>query len=540
MKSNYLSRRSGKDFKQKFDITKFIVYSETLIPGKINASKYTYKAYRKKLTGGIQFTYIENLISLLHKGSTYINIIHVKNIPDIATITAFKKYYVTDCIELGEEESIFNLGKEVWGDVNFCHSVVAYCPNLVKTYPTIISDNNYKIIVRHNVKLFPKLHHQPYSVCAVAFRKNPFSLQFVKNKTPRICQLAVDLNPYTLVYANTQTPGMCEDAIRQNPLCIKYVKSQTQYLCELAYSLNKNSIVHFEQKFQHVELIIEAVIENPELISRQITQTLYICTKIIDHDYTFFPRMHYQSNSMCEKVMSQHGLFLQYVTDKTPYICRLAITNNPNAIEFVPQPGHEMWHIVLKKNPELIKKKVLTSAMFSVYFEKNPEIFQYIENPSDFMCEIAVKHTGSNIQYVKNKTDELCNIAIEQNTDNLQLLNPIENYNIILDYLMDRPQFIVYFKNASEEFYINSILANPDILKVMFEEEMSVYHNIYNHDIIEKLREVLVHFCDIDINNHSYDEFTNDTDSEGNDLNNDLLQNGYDYHEGNNEDFDGF
>ena len=88
----------------------------------------------------------------------------------------------------------------------------------------------------------------------------------------------------------------------------------------------------------------------------------------------------------------------------------LAVEQDPNAIQFIPNP---------------------TNEMISKAIEGNPYIIQHIDQTDEHSLK-AVTIDGMTLKFVRNKTFDICMAAIESNPYAIQYVNPNINSYVSL------------------------------------------------------------------------------------------------------------
>jgi hypothetical protein len=104
------------------------------------------------------------------------------------------------------------------------------------------------------------------------------------------------------------------------------------------------------------------------------------------------------------------------IADPFPSIWIVAIKNDPDRILSMDRP-HEMFQIAaLEVKPGLISK-MLTNGTWSkkasrVAFELDPNMFPYLENPSEEECWKALQTNPAFITRIKNPSEEMQSYAV--------------------------------------------------------------------------------------------------------------------------------
>jgi hypothetical protein len=148
------------------------------------------------------------------------------------------------------------------------------------------------------------------------------------------------------------------------------------------------------------------------LIIKKLSNNDFICSEldinlfrkkqiILNHNY-------YELKTICEL----NGMALEFVQTLTYEICKLAIQNRSEAIQYVMH-DHSILSIIIKQNypniDEICKIAVQIDGL----------ALQYIENQTDEICILAVQQDGMALEFVKSQTEEICKLAVKN--DNLVL-----------------------------------------------------------------------------------------------------------------------
>jgi hypothetical protein len=96
--------------------------------------------------------------------------------------------------------------------------------------------------------------------------------------------------------------------------------------------------------------------------------------------------------------VTQYGMYLQYVKNRTPEIFLAAVTQNGYAIEFVENQTEEICLAAVTQNGWSLK---------------------WVTNQTREICLAAVTQEGWALAYVKNQTEDICLAAVTQNGDSI-------------------------------------------------------------------------------------------------------------------------
>lgn len=148
----------------------------------------------------------------------------------------------------------------------------------------IIGLNNNGLALRY-------IKNQVYNLCLIAVRNNGLAIQYVKKKIidSLLLEEAINNNPNSLEFISKQTPMLCKLSINKLPSSIKYAKYYD-------YDDEKKAILYDSNNFRYIK-------HN----DRNIRYALNI-----------------------------NGLMLQYVDNINEDYCKIAVNQNPQAKQYIP------------------------------------------------------------------------------------------------------------------------------------------------------------------------------------------------------------
>lgn len=97
---------------------------------------------------------------------------------------------------------------------------------------------------------------------------------------------------------------------------------------------------------------------------------------------------------------SYHWLSQNFI--QTPAACLEAVSQDPNAIQFIKDPSLELQQIAIKGNPYVIQHLVQTHDL----------------------CLLAVSIDGMVLRFVRDKTFDICSAAIKSNPLAIRCISP--------------------------------------------------------------------------------------------------------------------
>ena len=92
---------------------------------------------------------------------------------------------------------------------------------------------------------------------------------------------------------------------------------------------------------------------------------------------------------------------LQYLTNPSKKVQKLAVQQNPWAIEYIHDPSEEVQKLAVQQNVWAI---------------------EYMHDPSEEVQKLAVQQDPDVFSLIRNPSKELCIFAVEKNVDNLKFV----------------------------------------------------------------------------------------------------------------------
>jgi hypothetical protein len=165
---------------------------------------------------------------------------------------------------------------------------------------------------------------------------------------------------------------------------------------------------------------------------------MYICKIIIPYDATVNIHKHmfisdkiilnfdniqlienmceFNSFKFCKIAVSNNGLMLKYIKEKSNKLCKIAVSKNGLALEFVEEQTNEICKIAVSKNGlalEFVEEQ--TNEICKIAIRNNYKALEFVKVQTEEICIFAITLNSHALQYVLHQTEELYNLAISKN-----------------------------------------------------------------------------------------------------------------------------
>lgn len=139
-----------------------------------------------------------------------------------------------------------------------------------------------------------------------------------------------------------------------------------------------------------------------------------------------------------KKVVSQNGLLLNYIKDKTYELCELAVKQNGLSLNYVTNKTNELCKLAVQENGvalEFVDEPLQTDELCKIAVQQDGLALEFVINQTYEICELAIQQNAYSLYYVNNqfKTIELCKLAVENDEECIGHV-PQEFYDIIKKY----------------------------------------------------------------------------------------------------------
>lgn len=362
-----------------------------------------------------------------------------------------------------------------------------------------------------------------YDMCKIACKSNGLALEFVKQNLFNDEQLnelylvAVKNNGLSLKYVDSRllTNEICLVAIRQNGEALQFLTEEKQKSPEVLHQLVKDDkafIGYYEKKFLTEEICYEAVFrKGRNLYHVPIDKRTHkVCLTAVKTDgliLELVPDEH-KTYEVCYEAVKHNGLALQFVNNQCYELCDEALKSNFMAFQFI-KDHHESFnkfvisklfqirenektvlkYVKLMKNMTFNNYKELLASGYINIFEHidikdddlliklidlDKKVFKYIKNPSDKVCEYAIKKEPSFLLFLNKDIDEdtMFNI-VKQNTNLFKdLKNP--SFSLCKRFIEEYPNYIVDVKlNTEDPNYREQMI---ELYKIVLNKRDDLYH----------------------------------------------------------------
>lgn len=114
----------------------------------------------------------------------------------------------------------------------------------------------------------------------------------------------------------------------------------------------------------------------------------------------------------------------------------------------------------------LLKNKYRSDEMWKVCLAKEPALFQYLNDPSDELCEFVLDLDGNNVKYLNDKgiriTKDMALKAIKSNPESLlNLPDNVKTKEIYKDAFDIDPSLMINYGDIDKDYLLSKIEENP-------------------------------------------------------------------------------
>ena len=168
-----------------------------------------------------------------------------------------------------------------------------------------------------------------------------------------------------------------------------------------------------------------------------------------------------QTEEMCFATIQYDANALAYVLNKTPKLCREAISRDPYTIRFLEDQPEDLCWLALNKASDAIRYIYRpTEEMCMQVIRKDPNNLQFIINQTTAVCQAAIAMDSRTIHHVHDQTEALCLQAVSKHGLTLQhITNP--THAVCVAALQIDGYAIKYIKHQSKEYIRMAVSQNP-------------------------------------------------------------------------------
>lgn len=277
--------------------------------------------------------------------------------------------------------------------------------------PHVIITTHYKDIVAINGILlkFVPLKSRTMKICKIAVKSNPYALQYVPHKSYKLYKLAVKQSGYVLKYVSKITPKLCKLAVSNIDSGLMYVPPcmRTTEICYLSVSACWPTLKY-----------VPLPMKTENLCEFAIEKSIYAIQYIPPH--MLKPEWCYKAVMACPSL-------LRYVPKPTFDICKLAVSLDSLALQFVPRKYKSIlyWPAVSRNVNafQFILKIHKTRELCWYVVSKNVCMFRYVPKKSKMpaLCKLAIALDACAYKYLPPKIAKTMNHEIHMKYTTLPL-----------------------------------------------------------------------------------------------------------------------
>ena len=331
--------------------------------------------------------------------------------------------------------------------------------------------------VRENGLVLSLVHDKTPDICLAAVRQQAMAIKFIPkesdnqlfNRSASMYLLAVEQNGLLLQYVEIPTSGctelyeeICIAAVKQNGSALMYVfpqylESVSVYtkICLIAVRQNGFALQYVDTKYVDTKVDTKYVDNYITICKTAVTQNglslPYVKLSEIDanHEIDLY-------HDICISAVTQNGLSIQYVNlqaviDMSPenyyILCKAAVTQNGSAIAYIKDKTPDLCKIALSSAGLELKRVSMDTLNLSkeqfndIYYDlcltavtNNGEALRLVSTSFEFTKEqlyvlslTAVTQTAKALYYVKPHTknyNDICLVAVKQSAYMLGNVHP--------------------------------------------------------------------------------------------------------------------
>jgi hypothetical protein len=117
--------------------------------------------------------------------------------------------------------------------------------------------------------------------------------------------------------------------------------------------------------------------------------------------------------TLCDMV-AQNGLLLEFVSNQTDAMCRIAVQQNAFALAYVNNQSEDLCLLAVCKDWEVHRHvRNRSDKILLAVVQQHESVLEHIEQ-SEALCLAAVQWSGCALKYVRNQTEAICRAAVAQ------------------------------------------------------------------------------------------------------------------------------
>jgi len=295
------------------------------------------------------------------------------------------------------------------------------------------------------------LKHQPEYLSLEIVRRNPMSLEHIRNQTHEMCRIAVSQYPPAIQYVTNKTDDLIELALKKEGKCLMYILRKEERWCVMAVEQDEKSIMHIDYPSEQVAWI--ALKRDPATIIHVTDQTPEMVDYCLGKNPLLYVHIKQPSNEMLIDCIRREPTVIRYARIQTDemqdafmhdpmnYVIEGWKPMNSGMLKFKTHKDHELfmkkhyqrfneafnpqntshWQKLLTHNGHLLcnmqqsgipqtRDLVLTAV------KNNPVALKHsLIQQDEEICKIAVSKDSSLLEIIKDPTDDVLLAALSGN-----------------------------------------------------------------------------------------------------------------------------
>lgn len=326
-----------------------------------------------------------------------------------------REYQTLDICWIAIKKNPYMLEYAYVQDKEMCEFVIKYDNKLMKFARKY---NNANINISQN-NLNSLKDEELYKILT----NNPALIKQIQNPSNNLIRFVVNINGCYLRYIdkNYQDDDIIILAFKRYPAALKFAAYQNKRICDEFILNYSNNQINFDKYWKNLDFeyvsddnINKFVYYDPDNIKYipKNKQTEELCIYCLTNSYdTTQKYIQIESNNINIIHLQNDGLYLNYINNKTYELCKIAVENNCNAIDYVPDEfkTEELYNILLNTDYvhlvlDKIPKKYITYDLYKKIVKRSITILKNI--PTEFktpeLLNIALNTSAYAIEYIDN------------------------------------------------------------------------------------------------------------------------------------------
>lgn len=156
-----------------------------------------------------------------------------------------------------------------------------------------------------------------------------------------------------------------------------------------------------------------------------------------------------------EECLNLDGRELQYVSEerRSDYFCKLAINNDPSAINIITNPSYELWELSISKDGNSIR---------------------FLENQTHELCMMAVAQNPASIMFIRDQTLEIIKCALHQDYNSFKYVKTEIPTELILFVVRKNGMLLRHVNNQTHEICLAAVSTNGTALQFVKDQSQEI------------------------------------------------------------------